>query len=227
MIVGDVLQFVVYGRINSQVWNNTYTYLVNELSLPLNEGEFPDIVESFGVWYLNNVNTDLLTVLPASMLTDGVRGENLFNVAEIGGYTFSPPLAGSSSAQELAQFNSYRFTTPSLRRGMNSGQRRMPGVTETDTDRFGNLTAGAISALQGVANSMSVDITLEFRSGLAEVVLQPIIVKRVREGAGTPTDPYTYRLPRTTAERVYYLANGWTINPYITTQNSRKTGRGQ
>lgn len=225
MIVGDILMFIPEGRINGQVWQNSMFYLVDDLALPLSEGEFPLLVEAFAGWYQTDVHANISSLVTSAMEFTQIYGENLFNVAELSAYLYSPPLIGAASGTAMAQYEAYGFTTPSQRRGMNSGQRRIPGVTETMVGNFGALEVSTYPALQLVADAFSADVHLEWGTS-NEGTFKPVIVKRVRTGDGTPESPYEYRLPRTLAERVYYKANGWQYRLSTTTQNSRKTGRG-
>lgn len=224
--VGDVFMFTVQGTINEQTWQNVHFYLLDDLSLSLQEGEFPDLIAEWVDWYVTNVFGILDSVTPPTMSWDLVKGENLFEVSEIGAVNFAAGTVGLIAGEVLAQFNSYAFTQPSGRRGMNPGSRRIPGVMEAGVGTYGALIEAYLTALNGVATSFSSEVLLTYRGGLGEANLKPIIVKRVREGAGTPEDPYTYRLPRNVGERTYYLANSWAARPVITTQNTRKTGRG-
>lgn len=225
-IIGDVLQFVVYGKINGQVWQNVAHYMIEELSIPLNEGEFPDLVEDYVEWYLLGPFASLSTVTPDSMTWDGVKGENLFNETELGEIAFAPGTEGTNPTDALAQFAAYSFTNPSGRRRMNPGARRVPGVMEVGVGQYGALVPSYITNLTATAASYSQDITLEFRGGLGEMTIRPVIVKRVKEPDPDRPGKFKYRLPQNTAERVTYRANNWSIEPFITTQNSRKTGRG-
>lgn len=226
MIAGDVLMFVVQGRVFEQVWQNVHFYQVDAISLPLNEGEFGDIVQAFGDWYQDNVHANADTMCTSGMAWDLVRGENLFNVAELSAYNWSPALIGAASGNALGTFAAYGFKCPSQRRGMNPGQRRLPGVPETFSGNFGAVEGTALTDGALVAAAFSSDVLLTYRGGLGELELRPVIVQRVRSGSGTPIDPYEYRLPRQTSERVTYSARNWSLADYVTTQNSRKIGRG-
>lgn len=218
--------FIVHGMTNGQVWQNALFYQIVGLVGTLEEGQFTEVVEEFALRYLTDFIEPTAALFSTGMGYVGVRGENLFNPAAIGAYEYSPSPPGSDATTPLGQFVAYGWTTPSARRGMNSGQRRMPGVTEGGTSTFGavepaKLTIGAIAAA-----FWSQSLIISYDVGTKEVEMRPVIVQRVREGAGTPEDPYEYRLPRTIAERVTYPATAWVMRQYTTTQNSRKTGRG-
>lgn len=226
MQVGDVLLFIVEGRVFEQVWQNTHFYQVDDLSLALNEGEFADIVSAWGGWYQDNVHANADTMVTSGMAWDRVRAENLFNVSELTVFEWTPNLIGSVSGNALSTFAAYGFTCPSQRRGMNPGQRRLPGVPETMSGNFGAIEGTATTDGALVAAAFGEDVDLTYRSGLGEIALRPVIVQRVRSGSGTPIDPYEYRLPNQISERVTYSARNWALKTYVTTQNTRKIGRG-
>ncbi len=227
MIVGDVLQFVVSGLYGGETWQTVHHYLVDAMTAPPDQGEFNGLVAEWALRYTDEVYTPAAAMFSNGMSWNMVKGENLFNDTELGSYTFSPPLVGVDDGEPKETFVAYGWTTPSQRRGMNSGQRRMPGVTEINASSYGTLVSNAPSLGTVVAAFFSETLVLPYGPGSEEEIqIIPIIVKRFREGSGTPQDPWTYRLPRNTAERSYYHANGWTIKPYTTTQNSRKRGRG-
>lgn len=226
MTVNDILMFIVHGLINSQVWQSTLFFRITAQVGTMAEGEFNTLVESFGAAFLDNVIIAGTNLFSNAMTFEGVRGENLFNVAAIGAFEYDPAPIGGALGTPTAQFDSWQFSTPSQRRGMNPGKRRYPGVTEPLVGSFGAADAVAITAGGVIADWFNLDLDLDYGDGSKSVTLRPVIVKRVREGDGTPESPYEYRLPRTAAEGVTYRANGWTFVPTITTQNSRKTGRG-
>jgi len=226
MQIGDVVLFVVEGRVFEQVWQNTHFYQVDDLSLSLQEGEFAEIVSAWAQWYQDNVHAEADAMCTSGMAWDRVRAENLFNVSELTVFEWSPALVGSASGNALPTYAAYGFTCPSQRRGMNPGQRRLPGVPETFSGNFGAVEGTAVTAGLAVAEAFGEDVALDFRGGIGECTLRPVIVKRVRSGAGTDEDPYEYELPRQVADRVTYSARNWTLRQYVTTQNTRKIGRG-
>lgn len=227
MINGDVVMFVTSGLINAQTWQNTYFYRV-EVNGVLDPGYFPAFVEA---WW-NDVlefyfDSSMLAVYSSAMSLASVKAENLFQADEVGGYQAPSPLVGGTAGSvALAQFNSFGFTQPNGFRGMNSGKRRVPGVTEAAVGSFGLVDSGTKTVLDTQAARFSQQYNPIGASPTFDIVLDPVIVKRVRSGSGTAVSPYKYRLPRTQAESTEYLATSWSADPYITTQNSRKTGRG-
>lgn len=226
MTVNDILMFIVFGTYAGQRWENTYAYRVTAITGILGEGEFASVVESWLDTYLINIFNPYASHFSAGLSVEGARGENLFNVGAIGAFSLISPIHGTNGTEPAPPQQAYGWSTPSLRRGMNAGQRRMPGcVTELVGD-YGMLTPAAVTGLNNQGGVMGDDMVLSFGVGENEVTIRPVIVKRVREGAGTPEDPYEYRLPRTQSEAISYRANNWTTKSYVTTQNSRKYGRG-
>jgi len=224
--VNDILMLIVMGTYFGQRWENAYFYRVVALGGVFEEGDFPSLVQNWLDTYLTNIFNPHANHFHTSVLVTGARGENLFNVGGIGAYTLSSPIAGTLGGDGAAPQSAYGWSTPSLKRGMNPGQRRMPGATEATVANGGYIEAATLTVLANMGAAMGDNMIIEFGDLPVEATLQPVIVKRVRTGAGTDVDPYEYRLPRTASEGVTYRANNWTPRPVITTQNSRKYGRG-
>lgn len=227
MTVNDILMFIVFGTYAGQRWENSYFYRVQQASGVFVEGDFPSLVESWLNEFLTTIFNPHASLFSTGLSVDGARGENLFNVGGIGAFTLISPILGTNGQEAAPPQQAYGWSTPSLKRGMNAGQRRMAGCTTEHVLGYGMLTPQATTELNNMGADMGLDMNLSYGDNEAEVVIRPVIVKRVRSGAGTDEDPYEYRLPRQASEGVTYRANNWTTKPYVTTQNSRKYGRGQ
>lgn len=226
MGINDILMFIIHGLINSQVWQTTMFYRITALVGTMEEGEFNTLVESYAFNYLDNVITAGTNLFSNAMTFEGVKGENLFNVAAIGAYDYDPAPIGGALGTAMAQYEAWRFSTPSQRRNMNPGERRYPGVTEALVGAFGAADPVAITAGGVISDWMKLDLDLDYGDGSKSVTLRPVVVKRVKEADPDNPGKFKYRLPRTAAEAVTYRANGWSFVPFTTTQVSRKTGRG-
>lgn len=88
------------------------------------------------------------------------------------------------------------------------GQKRFPFVTEEDND-YGQLTPGIIAAANALGAVLTTTITLGAPSALT--TLKPVIVRKDAAGAVTAQQDVT----------------GFIVNPFVTSQVSRKPGRGQ
>jgi hypothetical protein len=226
MTINDILMFIVYGTYAGQRWENTYFYRLLSFVGTFVEGESEQLMAAWLNEYLSNIFTPYSSSFSTELAVRGVRGENLFNVAVIGASELISPVLGTNGTEPAPPEQAYGWSTPSLRRGMNSGQRRMPGCVTELVGNLGILTAPAVTVLNNQGADMGADMVLSFGSTIEDFTIRPVIVKRVREGEGTDEDPYTYRLPRTAGEAISYRANNWRTKPYVTTQNSRKYGRG-
>ena len=227
MTLNDILMFVVFGTYAGQRWENTYFYRVTLMGGSFVEGDFPSLVQGWLDQYLTVIFNPTAHLFSTGLSVQGARGENLFNVGGIGAYSLVSPIFGTAGQEPAPPEQAFGWTTPSLRRGMNAGQRRMPGCTTEHVVDYGYLAPAAVTELNNMGAAMGEDLDITYGVNDSEVQIRPVIVKRFRTGAGTDTDPYEYRLPRQASEGVTYRANNWTVKPYVTTQNSRKYGRGQ
>lgn len=153
----------------------------------------------------------------------GFDVKNLFNPAEISVLLIGGTVQGAATGTNDAPYVAYRLAMARGRGDMRNGQKYFGGVPNgASVDGIVNATIlGFLADLQDACNS-----TIAYDSAGLVTEFQPVIVKRVREGAGTPADPYTYRLPANLDEYDGYLANNWIASDIITTSNRRKFGRG-
>ena len=226
MTLNDILMFIVFGTYAGQRWENAYFYRVTLMGGSFVEGDFPSLVQGWLDEYLTVIFNPQANLFSTGLSVVGARGENLFNVGGIGAYSLVNPIFGLNGTESAPPQQAYGWSTPSLKRGMNSGQRRMAGCVTEHVEGYGYLSPAAAVALNNMGAAMGEDMNITYGVNDSEVQIRPVIVKRVRTGAGTDEDPYEYRLPRQASEGVTYRANNWTVRPYVTTQNSRKYGRG-
>ena len=222
MTLNDILMFIVFGTYAGQRWENVYFYRTLNAASAYAEGDFPSLVESWLERYLNAIFNPAANMFSTGLSVQGARGENLFNAGSIGAFSLSTPIFGLGGTEPAPPQQAFGFSTPSLRRGMNSGQRRMPGCTTEHVADYGILTPAAVVALNNMGAAMGEDLVLEYGVNQNEVEVRPVIVKRVRTGTGTPTDPYEYTLPKQASEGVTYRANNWTVRPHVSRSVERK-----
>ena len=108
---------------------------------------------------------------------------------------------------------------PSLNRSVHSGQKRFPGLVETDISD-GVIQATAIGLLEDIADGLIGDW---LASSDSHHVCNYVIIERVCEDE----DPITgrclkYRLPEDDETPVFYTPTARVVNPNATSQVSRK-----
>lgn len=228
MNVGDVIGFETRGSYVGQAWIITWFYRVTNLLLFPDGTPFNQVAEQWVATQFQAI-WDVMEQLTANTCTlTQVRAYNLFNVGEVGTYIFPTPEVGTNANPSNSPEIAYGFKQPQGRRGMNPGFKRWPGVCNNVVLDEGVISGSGLTVMSTAAVLMRENTNLVAPGDEWDIVIIPVIVKRVRTGGGTPSNPYEYRLPETQAEMGvnYYLAQGWAPIPYTTTQNSRKRGRG-
>lgn len=148
---------------------------------------------------------------------------NLFDPAEIAVLLVGGTVQGANTGTNDTPQTSYRLSQARARGDMRNGQKYFGGVCNGSAVD-GIVNASVLALLTDTQDACNTTIT--YTSGGLDTSYQPVIVKRVREGAGTPESPYTYRLPENFDEYEGYLANDWIASDILTTSNRRKIGRG-
>lgn len=168
--------------------------------------------------------TGFITALSNTFSIQTVRAYNLFEVTENyeGDAREELPITGSSATDALPPFSAMSWYQGTSRRDIRSGSRRWPGLVEAH-QIGGVIQSALLSIMDDVAEEMSITRSVSL-PGDGVIVLQPIIVGRVKEV--DEEGKVTYRLPATLEELKYYAANGWVSRANVTSQNSRKFGRG-
>jgi hypothetical protein len=122
-------------------------------------------------------------------------------------------------------FVAYSFYTTRVRSDIRRGQRRFAGLVEGSVDSYGMLTSGNLALAGDLADWM--DQILVYDDEGTDLTFIPVIVSKEKYTVPeSGKDAYKYY--DTFAEQEDHLAQGfeWAVRPQITTQNSRKVGRG-
>lgn len=208
-ILGDKLKIIVRGLIYNQQWENVQWYRPTGTAFALVDAGA--VAEA----YWNNVKDLWRAIVPSSA---GMTFESVF-VAEpgaTGAYgEFSVPVGekdGTRTAgvggQGLMPFAAVGMRLTVATRTTRPGQKRFIGLTEGDNVN-GILGVDMIAAVEAL--SVKFDSTIALGVPVATGVLDPIIC-RIDRATGDVT--------------ASQLVTGHVINSNITSQNSRKYGRG-
>lgn len=169
-----------------------------------------------GTWFDSAAFSDDLEIM-------SVNVRNLFNIAEIGGVLLGQAGQGQNTGANETPYTAYRMTSQRRRGDMRNGNKYFGGLCN------GSAVNGVITpTIQGLLDTLAekMSATLVYTDAGITAPFKPVIVKRVRSGAGTPADPYVYRLPESLDEYEGYVADNWTRTDLLTTSNRRKIGRG-
>lgn len=224
MILGDVYQFTMYGLIFGQAAYNVFQFQLSQQSEGASApwSEWAPVAASAIVTNVYD-SSDLMQITSTNYAAAQCRLENLFDPGQIytGNADGQLPLAGSDPADAAGPNICWGVGSLSLRRGIHAGSKRFAGVTEFyQTD--GLPIPSATGRLQNVCDALNNPITFVIGGAGPTWGLTSVIVKRVKY------DGTKYRLPTSQAEMGsnFYIANNWTPAAYVTTQNTRKYGRG-
>lgn len=125
-----------------------------------------------------------------------------------------PYVAGVLGGDLMPSFVCYGFKCARKRTDMRSGSKRISGVPE-GYGADGNISSTSIlNALQTLASMFSIQITEGSSAWM------PVIVRRTLQTFG---DKQYYAPPVTISSSDYYTADGWSVSPRLTSQNSRKS----
>jgi hypothetical protein len=143
---------------------------------------------------------------------------NLDNPLDFGTFSLGG-VFGLRAGARSPSFISAAIRFPSTNRDVRAGQKRFPGMMETDYTT-GDIVAGTLSLMDDIGDALIGDW---LSSVDAHVVCNYAIIARVCK----TVDPVTgkclqYRLPEIDGELTFYLPTSFVKNSEITTQNSRK-----
>lgn len=184
-------------------------------AMRLNAGEeWNDIANAWA----NRVLPALVNLQSDSLVNNEVRVFNLGDPEDFGTFSlageFGDRLGGKSPSFVAAAI---RF--PSLNRDVRSGQKRFPGLLESDYTA-GSLTAAALALIDEVGDRIIGTWTSPVD---AHDVAEFVIIKRVCK----TEDPVTgkclqYRLPEVNEELIFYQPTTHIDNDEVSSQTSRK-----
>jgi hypothetical protein len=203
---GDVFQLVDEQVQAGQQILNVYFY--KQAATTSGNGA-EQLVTSWIDQFLNNVlafQSDDVTHL-------SVSAKNLFNDTEAYTELISSPGVGASNV--LPTFNAVGFRLIGDNAAVRDGQKRFAGLDESAVQDGVITSSGYVTLLDGLAEAL----TLGLLVGLAPDVFVPVVVKRILDGT-------TYRLPENSGEAVLSNVLDALWNPEVTSQTSRKIGRG-
>lgn len=130
----------------------------------------------------------------------------------------------SNASGQMSPFVAYSLRTNRVRTDIRRGQKRYVGVAEGSSGAFGAVEAGAYTALAAHAARLSDNLTYDDEGNT--LTFTPCIIQLKKNLTDPDRGPY---IPwPTEAEQLAHLASGvvWSANPLLSTQNSRKVGRG-
>lgn len=217
MALGSVYLITMFSTLRSQQCVNTFTYEQTAAGTP-DMNYAVNLAQAFETSVLAVDSPLRQAQFSVNNLITGLRVQNLFDPTDYTEVLYSPVLAGTGGGDYFSPFISVSFRTQWLGGVVRRGFKRFQGVLETVSTN-GTLTPAAITQLEPLGDKLS-EVVAHLGAEFS-----PCVVKRIKE-----TDPITgkvtYRLPENPTESVSVTGLVYVLQPELTTQNSRKIGRG-
>lgn len=147
----------------------------------------------------------------------------LYDVVDFYTIPYAPDVSATQGGTPMSPFNAYAFQTNRVRTDIRRGNKRIVGVSEQYVGDGGIIEAGMPALLNHLAELMS--DTLEYDDEGNTLSFQPAILSYQKHAPDEDHDEDWYSPYATNALQLDHTALGvaWTLKPYVTTQNSRKS----
>lgn len=217
MAVGDVYELVCDQLYGTNAVLNVFYYEQHTIVVPLAGQTISRILAE--EWD-SQVGAVLREVQTNDVIHREVRVRNLFDASDAGSYPVNA--AGALGALEtLPPFVAIPFALIGENPAVRNGSKRFVGVPEGATSDGLLDGTGYIQDCETLGTAMAADVTAG--STIPTDTWRPVIVKRVRSGvAGN----YEYRLPESQGESVLSRVANALLSVVLSSQVSRKFGRG-
>ena len=178
-------------------------------------GVTPDIGDIYGTWK-NFVNLGVL-------FTE-VQVKDVYSDTDFYTLPLIPPNLGIQGDEPMASFNAFAFQTNRVRADVRRGNKRFVGVGEGNTDGYGVIEPSFLTSMQSFGTELSNILTYDDEGN--QLSFTPVVVSK--ESYAPSAGRTAYRYYATESEQLNHTAVGvaWTPKAAITTQVSRKRGRG-
>lgn len=210
MAVNDVYMLTVHQSFYGRQISNVYFYLSLAAS---------DATRCAELFAEQVIDPHLLNIQSEAVHYGTIDSVNLFDPVDFGAYIVgdSGNLDALTYGPVMSGFTAWSFKCARKRRDMRAGFKRLAGVTEGTATQEGLDSSWADGSLLmgAAADALGAILSVPAFDGF-----QPVIVKRIRE-VDLVSGDVTYRLPESTAELVYYVADTWLFDG-VTSQTSRK-----
>lgn len=216
MATGDLWEVTTRAVQGNQTLLNVYHYI--EGSPTTDDFAFAeDLTSAVNQNFYVGPNLFADVFVTTAHTVNRIYARNVFNPAPF--HERAINVMGTSTMDAMPIFAAWQIECPRKRADIRTGRKRYGGMTE-NAQVGGNLTTTALNALANWADKVEQVLNVG-PAGLAV----PVIVKRIKE-VDPETGEVSYRLPQNQLELVFYEATEWVANGRVTTQNTRKVGRG-
>lgn len=220
VVNGDVYQVRMLTTLYGQECNNVFFYQqIEDDAAGLSQAQF--LAQQFRTDFCTSGGYLNAAFFMVDWVLQSVNVINLYDLDDIGSVLDGVTAIGTQTTGGMPPMNAVGFHTPQVTRNIRRGQKRFPAVSE-EHQAQGVWDSDQDTYLASLADGLGANI--EFQGSPGDSRWQPVVVKRIKE-----TDEQgkvTYRLPENVGETDLFYAGTWSVIPQVTTQNSRKIGRG-
>lgn len=209
MAVGDVYQIVDKQELFGQEVLNVYFYAMGSGSVTDGDG-----ATGVAMGFIDNVLPSIYALQVSQLVHTSIKATNLFDATDAHEILISLP--GTTDVDYNTTFDAFGFRIVGDNASVRSGAKRIAGVSDSRVTDGVVTDAGLLALLASAATTIA--------SGIAFGVdtlgsLAPVIVKRLLVGT-------EYKLPTTLGDAVLSFVTDVLVDAMITSQVSRKVGRG-
>jgi len=215
LVINDVYAVTLRQMMLGQRVTNVFFYEQFAAFTPTSGTVAADLAQTFGNVVMPGINN----IQPTDVVNVQIDVENLFVGADVGQSIETG--GGGFGTNSISTFNAPAFKLAVPAKTTRSGSKRIAGVANnlvTDGVFTDATYIGAASTLEGLMT--------QNLAGLAPAtanVFRPVVVKRIKELIAGKTK---YRLPNVIGEKIVQVVVDVVFQLIMSTQNSRKIGRG-
>lgn len=225
MLYEVLLRQSYFGRnvLNRWHYNGSGTPAAVSLSFALTSA-FGGILPALSSDFINDtIMGELQDVQSEATVFVELQVKALYDVVDFYTVPYAPDISATQGGTPMSPFNAYAFQTNRVRTDIRRGNKRIVGVSEQYVGDAGIIEAGMPALLNNLADLMS--DTLEYDDEGNTLSFQPAVLSFEKHAPDADHDEDWYAPYPTNAEQLDHTALGvsWTLKPYVTTQNSRKS----
>lgn len=225
-----VMSIKVDRRYNGQQCISEYNYVASgvpaSVSMSFALASAFGVVETAGVYPSGKPFATLRGIQNTEVHYVEAIAKDLYSVTDFYSVPFISNTNGTVDAagSAMSSFVSATMRTNRIRSDIRRGFKRYEGMVEANIEPFGVLASGYLAAVD--AHAVALSNTLTYTDEGNTLTFVPCIIS-LKKDTSDPDHTEYVKWP-TEAEQLAHLASGvvWSSQNTITTQNSRKVGRG-
>lgn len=212
MNVGNLIQITAATRFAGNEMRNIFHY---EVTAVTGDPALSDVLTTFEA----DVVPDMANVIVGGAYIYSLHAENLTDETTIADLDMGTDHPGTRAGDAMPMFNALGIKLIRTNKTTRQGQKRFSPVSETDSTA-GVFSAGLVTAAEALGAALVADLEVDDGAGntatLIPVIYGEALPERPSKRGGTlPARPSAMN-----------PVSGYTVNPLVTSQVTRKPGRG-